>query len=205
MLSTQIDCAHATAPELKENYVPGWLWGNFGQFFYELKTDFYFRSMTIIPDPDSPPAVEKTPPPPRVSCRPVLGGETPPKNQLLPPKIFTDFIFIHPEPPTLGYSPQSPSTPPAKRWNPAGNPAPIPILFSLTDLNRSQEWPKSRSKSLTCKDLIIGSYLASCVAMWNVIMILPCGPLGHGWFHTDTTWIPEVTFYYLCGQLVVLF
>ena len=51
----------------------------------------------------------------RVSCRPVLGGRLPPqKNQLLPPKIFTDFIFIHPEPPTprLLPPPQSPSTPP---------------------------------------------------------------------------------------------
>ena len=36
----------------------------------------------------------------RVPCRPVLGGRLPPKNQLLPPKIFTGFIFIHPEPPT---------------------------------------------------------------------------------------------------------
>ena len=31
---------------------------------------------------------------------PVLGGRLPPKNQLLPPQIVTDFIFIHPEPPT---------------------------------------------------------------------------------------------------------
>ena len=31
-----------------------------------------------------------------------FGGETPPppQNQLLPQQIFTDFIFIHPEPPT---------------------------------------------------------------------------------------------------------
>ena len=47
------------------------------------------------------------------------GGDSPPpqkKNQLLPPKIFTDFIFIHPEPPTprLLPPPQSPSTPPQK-------------------------------------------------------------------------------------------
>ena len=31
---------------------------------------------------------------------PFWGGRLPPKNQLLPPQICTDFIFIHPEPPT---------------------------------------------------------------------------------------------------------
>ena len=41
----------------------------------------------------------------RVSCRPVLGGETPPQNQLLPPKfVLTLFLFtLSPLP--LGYSP----------------------------------------------------------------------------------------------------
>ena len=50
----------------------------------------------------------------RVSCRPVLGGRLPPpKKSVTPPNIFTDFIFIHPEPPTPRLlPPQSPSTPP---------------------------------------------------------------------------------------------
>ena len=28
------------------------------------------------------------------------GGETPPQKSVTPPQIFTDFIFIHPQPPT---------------------------------------------------------------------------------------------------------
>ena len=44
----------------------------------------------------------------RVSCRPFFGGRLPPKNQLLPPKSFTDFIFIHPEPPTSRLLPPPP-------------------------------------------------------------------------------------------------
>ena len=67
-------------------------------------------------------------------------GETPPpppqKKKISyspPPKIFTDFIFNHPEPPTplITLSPPTPrllpppksfNSPPPKRWNPAGNP-----------------------------------------------------------------------------------
>ena len=44
----------------------------------------------------------------RVSCRPVLGGRLPPKSFLLTLFLFT----LSPLP--LGYSPQSPSTPPQK-------------------------------------------------------------------------------------------
>ena len=71
----------------------------------------------IRPKSDSPSLLVKQPPDSeelsliiclvtanRVSCGPVFflgGGETPPQESVTPPpKIFTDFIIIHPEPPT---------------------------------------------------------------------------------------------------------
>ena len=60
--------------------------------------------------------------PSRVSCRPVLGGDSPPKISYSPPKIFTDFNFIHPEIPTSRLLPPKVLQLPPKRWNPAGNP-----------------------------------------------------------------------------------
>ena len=49
---------------------------------------------------------------------PFWGGDSPAKNQLL----CTDFIFIHPEPPTPRLLPPKVLQLPPKRWNPAGNP-----------------------------------------------------------------------------------
>ena len=49
------------------------------------------------------------------------GGGDSPQKMLLPPKICTDFICIHPEPPTPRLLPPKVLQLPPKRWNPAGN------------------------------------------------------------------------------------
>ena len=63
------------------------------------------------------------------------GGRLPPKNQLLPPNIFTDFIFIHPEPPT-------PRLLPPKSFNsPPKGEILQETLYTITDLHLYYDRP----------------------------------------------------------------
>ena len=71
---------------------------------------------------------------------PFWGGRLTPKNQLLPPKIFTDFICIHPEPPTPRLlPPQKSFNPPPQKVKSCRKPCLAQLSLTLSDLERSMQ------------------------------------------------------------------